>query len=201
MVSIMNLKHFVLLNDCWIMQTTEYNNYIAWLLKEIFEDILNVFVKSFFEILVHLKNIHWDFVCLNSTINIDFLECNLDRFPLSYPYLSRNPALKFDFVDKYINKPWSYTFLSQNPSLNFDLVKKYVDQPWDWELLSEHPGLNFDFVEKYIDKPWSFYYLSQHLALNFDVVEKHIDKPWSFYYLSQYPSLKFEFVEKHFDKK
>jgi hypothetical protein len=61
----------LLTNDCWILESLEeFQNYVAWLPKEIFEDVLNLFrfttkiscwsirYPNFIE---HYKEPHWDF--------------------------------------------------------------------------------------------------------------------------------------------
>ena len=123
-----NIMHQILWNDCWYMNASEFNNYIAWLPKEILEDILHLYVKTIFDYLLHCELIDWS-------------------------YLGNNPGLTLDFIEKHIERQWDWSMLSYHPNLTIDFIEKYIEKPWDWSNFCNNSIITTNFIEKHIDKP------------------------------------------------
>ena len=66
-----------------------------------------------------------------------------------------------EYIDKNINNPnidWYY--ISLNPNITMEFIEKYPDKPWDWGYISQNPNITIEFIEKYHDKPWNWKALS-----------------------------------------
>jgi len=64
--------------------------------------------------------------------------------------------------DKYFEWDKFSWYLSQNPNITIEFIEKYIDKPWNWKFLTENPSLTMKFIEKYPDKPWDRDELSSH---------------------------------------
>ena len=54
------------------------------------------------------------------------------------------------FVLKYADK-LDWDFISMNPNITMDNIEKYPDKEWDWEWISWNPNITMDIIEKYPD--------------------------------------------------
>jgi hypothetical protein len=52
----------------------------------------------------------------------------------------------------YPNKPWDWQYISENPNLTMEIIEKYPNKPWDWYLISYNSNITMDFIEKNQDK-------------------------------------------------
>ena len=43
-----------------------------------------------------------------------------------------------DMIESNIDLPWDWNYVSENPNLTFEFVQKYIDKPWDWEVISRN---------------------------------------------------------------
>jgi len=143
---------------------------------------------------------------------------------LNWIFISKNPNLTSEIIDKYPNKPWYWYYISQNPNLTIDWIIKYPNKSWDWNCISEHknitmndiinninlswnyqyisqnPNLTLEMLELFIDKPWNFEkwdwdHISNNLNLTINWIIKYPDKPWNWDFISRHPNIKIQDIE------
>ena len=65
----------------------------------------------------------------------------------------------WEFVLKFSDKlDWSW--ISENPNITMDIIEKYPDKPWNWSAISNNSNITMEFIEKYPDNPWDWYRIS-----------------------------------------
>ena len=67
--------------------------------------------------------------------------------------LSSNRAIKPEFIEKHIEKPWDWGFngISINPNITSEFIEKYKEKPWHWGKngISSNESITEEFIEKY----------------------------------------------------
>jgi hypothetical protein len=48
-------------------------------------------------------------------------------------------------------KPWIWYFISQNPNLTINFIEKYLEKDWNWNAISSNPfnGMYDEIQERY----------------------------------------------------
>ena len=139
-----------------------------------------------------LVELSW--LCGNKAVNLQVINLHLksgstsDDFNRRYAscelisnYISDNPNITIEIVEKYPDKDWDWWGISENPNITMEFVEKYLDKPWSWEYMSRNPNITMEFVEKFQDKPWNWRYMSNHMSnpnIAMEFIEKYPDKPW-----------------------
>ena len=93
---------------------------------------------------------------------------------IDYGYLSANPNITSDIVQKYNSKNecfiegkcWDYRELSKNPSIKLDFIQENINKPWIWYELSKNPYITFEFVKENKNKNWDW----EFICLNEDII-------------------------------
>jgi len=80
---------------------------------------------------------------------------------LDWEYISKNPNITMDIIEKYPEKPWIWYYISDKPNITMEIIEKHPNKPWNWESISNNPNLTMEFIEKYIGKI-NFQKLSQN---------------------------------------
>ena len=75
---------------------------------------------------------------------------------LDWDWISGNPNINMDIIEKYPEKPWNWFNISRNPNITMEFIEKQSDRPWNWGWISENPNITMEFIEKYPDKPWDW---------------------------------------------
>ena len=71
----------------------------------------------------------------------------------------------------YPDKEWSWFWLSENPNITWDIVQKNPQIPWDWYWLSTNPNITWDIVQANPDKKWSWIGLSRNPNITWKIVQ------------------------------
>ncbi len=93
-------------------------------------------------------------------------------------WISSNPNITMEFIEKYHDKEWNWNWISSNPNITMDIIEKYPDKPWNWYVISETPNLTMDIIEKYPDKLSDWKSISKNPKITMDIIDKYLDKPW-----------------------
>ena len=64
-----------------------------------------------------------------------------------------------NFLMKYEDK-LNWSWISQNPNITMEMIEKYPDKPWNWDMISRNSNITMEFIEKLSDKPWNWHYIS-----------------------------------------
>ena len=80
---------------------------------------------------------------------------------------------------KKTDKPWNLRYISTNPNITMDYIEKNPDKDWNWNSISHHSHLVSEF-EKYPDKPWDWDLLASNNYLTFEIVKNNPYRRWSF---------------------
>ena len=71
-----------------------------------------------------------------------------------------------EFIEKHDNSEsrlaWKWAFISMNPNINMEMIEKYSDKPWEWNYISQNPNITIEFIEKYPYKLWNWNGISQN---------------------------------------
>ena len=51
-------------------------------------------------------------------------------------------------------------WISRNPNITMEIIEKYPDKPWNWSAISCNPNITIEIIEKYPNKPWDWYWIS-----------------------------------------
>ena len=83
---------------------------------------------------------------------------------LSWNYISQNPNITMEIIEKYPNKPWDWEFISENPNITIEFIEKYPYKSWDWDSISQNPNLTMEMImiENSPDKPWNWVCISKN---------------------------------------
>jgi hypothetical protein len=68
-----NARQSILWNDCWIIDSERFSNYIAWIPKEILEDISENYIQSLFDYLLERQLINWNRLSYNKSVTLDLI--------------------------------------------------------------------------------------------------------------------------------
>lgn len=137
---------------------------------------------------------------LKKTSETEFVPWILQK----WEYLSGNPNLTLEFIEKYIDKNWNFRELSKHPNLTIDLVAKYKEKRWDWKYITVHHSATFEKIKQYIYLPWNFKDITLNPHINLDQLEYLIKNgfehklDWS--KLGYSDKITPEFFEKYNDK-
>jgi hypothetical protein len=74
----------------------------------------------------------------------------------NWNYISCNPNITMDIIEKYPNKPWNWNNISFNHNITIDNIEKYPEKPWNWNNISFNHNITIDNIEKYPDKRWDW---------------------------------------------
>jgi len=91
-------------------------------------------------------------------------------------------------------------YISKNPNLTLEFIDKYPDENWNWKHISKNPRLTLDFIDRYPDKDWNWNYISANSNIYIHNINDNMDRPWDFNGICVNPNLTFEFIDKHIDK-
>ena len=58
-----------------------------------------------------------------------------------------------NFLMKYEDK-LNWSWISQNPNITMEIIEKYKHKKWNWMFISKNPNITIEFIEKYHSKPW-----------------------------------------------
>ena len=78
-------------------------------------------------------------------------------------------------IYKYPDKLWNWQWLSENPNITMDFVERHLDKPWNWNWLSENQHITMDFIERHPDNPWNWEWLSENPNITIGFIERHLD--------------------------
>ena len=83
----------------------------------------------------------------------------------------------FDFIFKHEHNMF---FISSNPNVTLELIEKYPNKLWKWKTMGSNPNLTLEWIEKYPDKPWHWgkYTISKNPNVTLEWIEKFPDKDW-----------------------
>jgi hypothetical protein len=87
--------------------------------------------------------------CQNADISLDIIEKNMDLW--DFYFLSINPNITFDFVEKNKSRDWSTEHLFDNASINFDECFKLYNLSHEWSYVSD-----FEYEEPIMSRDMRF---------------------------------------------
>ena len=136
---------------------------------------------------------------------MDFFEKTITRLCLTsyeiehcWMFISRNPSITMNTIDKFPDKPWHW-LISSKKDITMEIIEKYPDKEWCWANISWHINITIEIIEKYPDKPWHWLNLSLNKNITMEIIEKFPDKPWNWDTLS-FKRITMEFIEKFSNK-
>lgn len=131
----------------------------------------------------------------NPTFTSDFINKYVGDYFDDWEYISFNPNLTPEFIEKYKNK-LNWSFLSENPALTLSLIYLYIHKI-SWIGVSNNINIDETFITKYIDR-LNMSRLSRNPAFTMMLVEKFKDRVcWRT--LSYNPSLTTSYIDKYID--
>ena len=82
----------------------------------------------------------------------DFILKHEDK--VHWNYISRNPNLTLEFIEKYPNKPWNWGRfgISSNRNLTLEWIEKYPNKHWEWKDIYNNSKLSLHDIEMLIEK-------------------------------------------------
>ena len=108
-------------------------------------------------------------------------------WPWNWLYISGNPNITLEMIDKYPDKPWDWQAISRNPNITIEIIEKYPNKPWDWYGISCNPNIRIETILKYPDKPWNWSWISCNKNITMDDIEKYPAKLWDWISISENP--------------
>ena len=67
-----------------------------------------------------------------------------------------------EIIEKYrgtiigILGDWNWEYISMNPNITMEFIEKYPEKPWDWDWISGNPNITMEIIEKHPEKPWNW---------------------------------------------
>jgi hypothetical protein len=106
-----------------------------------------------------------------------------------------------DIIEQNLDQPWDFKYVSLNPNLTFEFIQKYRNKfiLW-WDFISEHKCITWEHIQNHPELFWSCYGIFCNPNITMDIVEQYFDKKWKNCFIDTNINLTFEFVLKHQDK-
>jgi hypothetical protein len=130
--------------------------------KQIIEDRLN-----------NPENL-WLYENLSYNRNLDINVIDTNNL-YNYGYLSDNPRLTVDVINKHKDKDWNWKFISQNSNITFEIIQNNPDLPWNWDYISVNKNITWSIVIDNLQYPWDWVFLSVYKPITWDIIKSNID--------------------------
>ena len=79
-----------------------------------------------------------EYIMMNSNYTLNELIDIFGIEALIWHYVSKNPSISTDDIDKYPDKGWNFQDISYNKTITTDFIEKYLDRGWNFDVLCEH---------------------------------------------------------------
>ena len=147
------------------------------------------------------KDWNWGYLAKSKIVTweivIDLLDNNKELYEKlinnNLFWISMNPNITIDIVNKYNNIPWNICGLSSNPNINLNIIKKHSYINWNFWNLSNNLDLDFSFIEKNINNEWNWEIISQNRTVSPEIILRYFYKRWNWEYVQKYKFVDFDF--------
>lgn len=92
------------------------------------------------------------------------------------------------FFNKNQHRARFFRYISGNPNLSSEFLEKHIHEPWDWHRLSSNPSFPVSYILENLDTPqtpgcsgrfaWKINHLCLHPRLTMDTVLRRSHLPW-----------------------
>ena len=120
--------------------------------------------------------------------------------PWNWQILAKCQQLSYAIIcfEKIFEKNLDLRFISKNPNVTCEIIEKYINSSWCWKELSKNPNITCEFVDKYINMPWCWRHLSFNKNITIDFLKKHIKSENLLYEcLSRNPHITHKYIKKN----
>lgn len=141
--------------------------------------------------IVERHEIDWDWGSLaaNPGINVAEVKGRKSKYLLATWQLCFNPSVTLEFQLK--NKG-SLEWISCNPNVTWETVQKHPEIDWDYGMLSSQPWITWEIVSENLERPWNFSWLSKNIS--WKDIQQNPNYPWDFGALSENPTVTWDII-------
>lgn len=111
-----------------------------------------------------------------------------------FSYISRNPNVSLEFIEKYKNEPLEWDYLSRSHAVTLEFITKHPNLDWNWVHVSCRKDLTFEIIMSNLELPWEWLFISNSYIVSEQIVFENPYLPWSFPVLSSNPSITVDFI-------
>ena len=81
-----------------------------------------------------------------------------------WEYISENPNLSIEIINKYPNKEWDWGLISKNKNITMENIVNNPTEPffWNWLYISINPNLTIEMIENNPNESWNWYKILNH---------------------------------------
>lgn len=167
------------------------------------------------------SNTDWYNISRSEKITPEFIYKYKER--LNWYELSKNPAVKLDFIENHSELPWCDLSIAQNPNISLEFFLSRVlplpwnvfcsnpcitmevifdnlRLPWDWSHVSNNFNLTIHFVKKFPSFAWNWKNISKNPNITHQDINNNLHLPWNWEFVSLNPNITLGFIEQHWDK-
>ena len=119
-----------------------------------------------------------------------------NRTLVNFEELTYHPQLTLEVLEKYPTK-WNWNFLWKNPNFKWEWVEKFPDKPWNWSALSKHKDFSWEWVKANPDVSWDWTFLSTKMSEMQILIFSN--KPLDWLHITMSSQISIEFMNQNID--
>ena len=162
------------------------------------------------------KHLHlpwcWDSLTYHPCVTFDIImKCNKMQKKKGYnrlniEYISMNPNITWDIIQKHPEIKWNYMMLTKNKNISIDCIFENMHLHWSWIDVSRDERLTWKYIVKKqkSDNPWSdieWRYISKHPNVKWEHIKSTINGPqcfgWFWNNVTENPNITFDIVNNN----